>query len=1142
MPVTASSRHKVELALERELLRLRRRLRLRALAWGFFSAVVVAGVGGAALALAHPLVASHLALSGTAALAFLALVGWGLARLALAPLWEPLPADRLLSAVEHRNPELYERLSTALYLYRSDEVDKYRFSPELVRATLSFAEARAELGELRQGFSWRPVLYPLAWCTMVVALWGGLYMLRDRWVLPAWTGYRSALVGHFPAEPPLRFTTSGDLYVRPGQATEIGARVLGDAPGKMLLELIGPDETRRLVEGEARGATTYFQIPPIAADHSYRVFAGGHFSREHRLTLLVPPRIVRWRWTITPPGYTGLAVERVVTPSRRISAPVGSWGELSAECNWPLARVATRGGLLNVSVDAGHPRELVGAMEFASAAAVVVRLEDVFGQIADETLEVSLVPDHPPEVALSFPPRLWHPPDKTTSARLEWAATDDYGVDSATLVFRINASEANEDRVGLYGPGVVAGTVEATTNGFIGGYLWDLAPLRLLPGDEVNYWVEASDRRPAPGGPNLGRSGVHTLRIPSLLEQYSDQFESQAAQLESMEDLLERQRALAERVKQIRRNLEEKQRNIMLGKERPESAWEEEKALEEALRDQEALERQMERLREAAQESLSVGEEERRRATRTEEKRKKINELLEQILDEKAKALRNRMREAIEEMARQMDARQLETLEIDMEEYEQQLDRLLDQLQNLYTERQVEQMLERAQELAEAQREISERTEDARDLGEEAQSKEELARQEEFLAQELEELAQQLERLAERNAESNPERSEMLQKAADELRQSGVTEDVEKAMEELRQEQFSQSLQSQRQAQGKMDQLASRMQQMQEAMGGPDMQMDIEKIGAVARRALYLSHRHEATVVAPLFDLSRTSRWSEAGQQRISRELDSYRAETARLVALLDEAMREVPFVDDRAGRALAGALRTFRQSVRAAEDEQPASALPAANQALRFLNETVRALLDSLSQMQSMQQMMQPGGQEATQQMLEQLAQRQRSLGQRLQRLQAAPRDKPGWQEMMDRMAEEQKAIREELEGLSEQLEKSKEQLGEAGEAAEDMKEAEELLRQHHPDDPRLKEKQEQILEKLLQGGKSLKRDEFEKERQSEVAKKYPRPEVLDRAGPGRDLQRTLLRRAEGLEDENLSPRLRAPASNYFRNLAEEL
>lgn len=1143
MPVTARNEHKAELRLERELARLAWRLRARSVLWGLLAFGAALGAGGAAMVLIHPLLADRMATAGLLALAWALLALAALGRLVLAPLFSRLPPARILAALEKDHPELRDRLSTALYLYRSEEVDHYGFSPDLVRATLAFAEARADLGELRAGFSWRPLRTPAAWCGLVVAAWAGLALAPQAWLRPALSQYRAAVLGEMPLPAPVRFTTSGDLYVRKGQPVEVGARLLSGERAPLLLELEGPDGRRQILSGQARDATTVFVVPPLSSDHVYRVFSGGHFSGAHQLTVLTAPRITRWHWTLTPPAYTRKPESRISTPARRVSAPGGSWGELAAETNWPIARVETAGGLLNLRLSPEDPRALLGSMEFASAAPVVVTLHDVFGQVASETLEVGLVADEPPEVVISFPPRAYPLPDKAGELRLEWSATDDYGVLSATLALRINSGGAAEERVALYGPGVAAGTVESTTMGVRGGYLWNLSPLRLLPGDEVHYWIEASDNRPAPDGPNLGRSAVHVLKLPSLLEQYAEKYQSEAAQVESMEDLLEQQRALQQRVGQIREKLEEKERNVLLGRERPESAWEEQKALEELKKDQEALARQMERLREELAQSLA-GAEERERSLRTAEKEKKIRELLDQLLDDRTKAMLNQMQQAIDELARKMDAQRLEALELDMRQYEEELDRALAQLHNLYTERQVEEMAERAEELAEAQREITERTQDARDLGEEEASKEELARQEEFLAQELADLAEQLERLAEWNAEENPERAEMLEQAAQELRESGLSEDVEKAMQELRQERFSESLQSQQSAQGKLDRLAARMQEMQEAMGGQDLQMDIAKIGAVARRALYLSHRHEATVVGPLYDLSRLGSWSDAGQRTLRRDMDTHRAETLRLRALLEEAMRDVPFVEDRAVRLLAAVVRNLTQAIRAADDPRPAAAQPNANQSLRFLNETVRELLNSLDQMQQMQQPGGTGGDESgeLQQRLEELAQRQRGLNQRRERLQAAPRQRPGWQEMMDRMAEEQRAIRQELEGMAEQLEQSKELLGDMGAVADEMQEVEELLREHNPDDPRIKEKQEHILEKLLEGGKSLQEEDYKKERESEVAREYVRPEILDRPGAGRDLQRSLLRRAESLEDENLLPRLRLPASNYFRNLAEEI
>jgi Domain of unknown function (DUF4175) len=1146
MPVTARSDHKPELKLERELTRLRRRLRARSLLLGALWLLVIAGLGATTLLLAYPLVQNHLGARGLLLLTFMLALAAALVKYILFPLFRPMPNDALLSLIEQTSPELRGRLSTALYLYRDPEVEKYGFSPDLTRSTIAFAEVRADIGELREFFNWRPVVRP-GWLAVGAAMLLAMAILLSGVELPGvLTGYRFAMIGATDASAPMRFNTSGDLNIPPGQPIDITASLRGDPNADITLQLYREGGDGHQVNGKSEDGATHFHLAPIKEDHYYRVSSHGMLSPRYRIKLLTPPAIVRWEWNIKPPTYTGLDESQQETPSHRVSAPAGSWGELKAESNWPLLRVETmENSLLEMRIAISQTTHLEGALDFRNAGPVVVRLYDIYGQVADETLEVDLMADQPPEVGIAFPPRTWYPPDKGMRAPLEWSARDDYGITSATLVARINYNEDKMLLVPLMGGNVADGTITATTDGVRGIYDWDLARLHLLPGDEVVYWVEATDNRPPPG-PGKGRSPAHTLRIPSLLEQYQEQFSRDEAQVEGMEEVLNKQREVHEKVKQIKESIEEKERNRRLGKESGESTWEEEKALEEAGRDQESLERELEKIREDVARSAAEKADKLESSMRAREKEKKIQELMDELLDDETKRLLSEFQKAMEELSQNMDSKNLEELDYSLEEYEKKLDRTLQQLQQLFSEQQVEEMLDQMMNLSEAQREITERTQDARDLGQEKESAEELARQQEAVKEGIEEIAEQLERLAEFNEDKDPEAAEKMKEMADKIREEGLPEDLESAQEQLQKEKFNESMESQQNAQQKMDQLSKDMEQMQQQMGGSDMQMDIEKIGAAARRTLFLSHRHEKTVVKRLYDMSRRGGWGMEGRAEVGRTLDIFRAENIRLLALIEEAMKDVPFVDNAALQSLQASLRSFQSAVRSSEEGEPGNVLPPANQGLNYLNEAILSLSQSLEEMQQMQQQQQPGGgggglQEQIDK-LRDMAQRQEKLNQRQERMQSSPREKPGWEQMMQRMAQEQRAIREELETLNQQMEQNKEVLGDMNEVAKEMKEVEDLLEKLNPDDPRIKEKQEHILEKLLEGGKSLKEEEFKKERESETAKEFRRPEVLDLDTEEGDLQRTLLRRAEGVGNESILPRLRIPTSNYFRNLAEQL
>jgi len=167
--VNASNRHKVDLRLETELARLRRAVRLRSVLSGLASWIAIIGVAGAILLFVYPLTQGGIPLLGSLSFLFLILVLWTLVRLVLRPLFRRIPYARLLAEIETRNPELRDRLSTALYLYRSDEVERFGFSPDLSRATITYAETRAGIGEVRRHFSWRPLVAPAVWAGLVLA-------------------------------------------------------------------------------------------------------------------------------------------------------------------------------------------------------------------------------------------------------------------------------------------------------------------------------------------------------------------------------------------------------------------------------------------------------------------------------------------------------------------------------------------------------------------------------------------------------------------------------------------------------------------------------------------------------------------------------------------------------------------------------------------------------------------------------------------------------------------------------------------------------------------------------------------------------------------------------------------------------------
>src|SRR5207248_2169069 len=92
--------------------------------------------------------------------------------------------------------------------------------------------------------------------------------------------------------------------------------------------------------------------------------------------------------------------------------------------------------------------------------------------------------------------------------QIGWSAADDYGLTEVTLLWQ--RAGAKEERVVLQTPASPAKRLR-------GAYTWEIAPLRLRPGDRVSYHLEAKDND-AVDGPQRGVSPTQAIKVFSAAE------------------------------------------------------------------------------------------------------------------------------------------------------------------------------------------------------------------------------------------------------------------------------------------------------------------------------------------------------------------------------------------------------------------------------------------------------------------------------------------------------------------------------------------------------------------------------------------------------------------------------------------------
>jgi hypothetical protein len=399
-------------------------------------------------------------------------------------------------------------------------------SPTLVAAMLQQAEEQARkvpLGNVvRFGSIWKLYLLVIIVCTVVAAA-------------AAWQpGFARAFVfrmldpfaeTRYPTRTVLE-ETSGDLVIRQGESVRLRAVVSGEIPDEVALRFIQPGGAEDVIgigRGEAAdgGGSAVFEheIKEVHRDFEYAFLAGDAVSRTSRVRVVRPPD-QEIRAEVVFPAYLERAPEMAQMPD--FEAPAGSRIQWRITADRPVAR-----GRMILDGDQAVPISLAddrlsGTVALTPEESFTYGIEwtDVeTGLVFSPGVRhpVRMVPDQAPVIVMESSATgekatIWKVAD------LAFTARDDHGLASARLVYKVSRAEGEPGDGGELSEEILVfpkACTETTENlkWRVGDSIPDLAP-----GDVISYAVEVLDRKPAPDGPGMGRSGQYQITIVSQEE------------------------------------------------------------------------------------------------------------------------------------------------------------------------------------------------------------------------------------------------------------------------------------------------------------------------------------------------------------------------------------------------------------------------------------------------------------------------------------------------------------------------------------------------------------------------------------------------------------------------------------------------
>ncbi|MEW6237898.1 MAG: DUF4175 family protein [Candidatus Omnitrophota bacterium] len=1086
---------------------------------------------------------------------------------------------------EERHPEAANRSSLMIYAEKHpEEIKRLGYSSELLEADDRWLSGYLErIGQEEQ----KSLSIVLAIVFLAVSISSGLYYsIRGDLARERLDRIVQALYIRGTSVEPAALVTSSAVQAARGEPVMLSAvRRDGNFASSAFIHLANASGWKTY-PAAVLGSRIAFSVPALHERMEYFFSAGGSISNQGFAIPLDPPVLAEGVITITPPSYTARPPE-VLSGLRPISVLRNSRIVIEATATEPLQSASF---LWN---EESRPAEVIGKTIFAAFTAD--RSGEYSLQLTDEHglsnngrgYKLTAIPDATPEIAILQPPAVI-PMPAAMKQRLQVRASDDYAVHRIYFHYAVNNNQntAKEEFLWAYTQETAKDVGSATQ--FFLTFDWDMEPLMMFPGDEASYYFTAWDGDQI-DGPKMGRSSTNIVRYLSLVDLLSDLDESESQQVGGLSDVVEEQKQITEDVKKTLGNVEDKIENAADNEESEKDLWMEKKDLE-ALKDRQEqlveeakkIEEELGKYQQSAEENLSPEEQKQQGFTpETLEKMTRIQDLLKELLDKDSMQVMQKLEQTVEQLSKQINAEQLQDLNFSMENFEQQLERTLNMLEDAYDVRQLEGLRQMTEELAQRQEHLKRETEEiaqakqslddqiaqaekeaenaaktgenasekspdegkkegdesaksdeaAQKLEELKAQKKELENQESMLAErqrnlekDANEMMQKMQGMQKNLQEKNPVISQKLQEMAEKAMAQNLQNELAQATQKLQQGQSQQAQPHQQNAQNQLQEMAQELQDNSFDLGGMNMQMDMTALKRLVDRGLFLSEQMESLTESPL---------GRGAASLALRRASAFHRELRRIEGEWTALSQSNPFMSRDVEAFLRRGEERLQKAVDAGQGVQWVG-LHETRQSMMALNTAVSKMMQD---MQSMQQQMAQS--QDLQQQMQQMISQQQDLNQMMQQLQKMGEKGKEMLQQLQEMAQRQAAIRQEIEKMMRQYRYSKQLRNRLEGIYDEMREVEKLLKDGQNNEE-VQNKQKRILTRMLEAGTMQEEDQYGKDRKEETAKTG-----TEGAQPSGDYAMTLKEKMRRAVDrplpENIPPQYREALKYLYVRLAEE-
>ncbi len=649
-------------------------------------------------------------------------------------------------------------------------------------------------------------------------------------------------------------------------------------------------------------------------------------------------------------------------------------------------------------------------------------------------------------------------------------------------------------------------------------YQLNLDSLGTEAGDRLEIFLQVTDND-AINRFKTTKSRSFILELPSEKDIRESIDEKRAENEKELSENIESAESINEKIKEVQNRLRSKK----------EIGWQEERLLEEIMKQREKLENNLEELKEQFRQ---LNESQDKFSDRSDEIKKKadqIQQLMEEILDEETKKLYEELQELLKEKAQSEDIQNLlEEMAPNELNLEEELERTLELFKRLQMESKLDEATNDLQELAEQQEELAQQTMD------EANDLDSLAGEQKNIQEKFEDIQEQLEEVEELNEDlKNPE---PLQDFSQE--ENEINDLLQESQEQMQEQNRKGSQQKQQQTGQKMKELGEKMAQMQAGMQMEMMQEDLDNLRDIVDNLVKLSFQEESLIKDFRSVRQVDPRFVDLSQQQLKLKED------AKVIqdSLMSLASR-VPQISNFVTREVTDMNRNIDDALGQLRERNRSKALSSQQFAMASINNLSLLLSDVLQQMQQAMasQSGKGQGQKKKGNSISELKQLQQQLSEQIKQLQDSGMKGRKLSEQLAKMAAQQEMIRNQIREFQEQLKGqpgNKEAGDNLGKILEEMEKNEvDLVNKRLTQE--LINRQKEIETRMLDAEESLKDQGFDNKREGESAKDYDRrrPEAFEEYLQEKQRELELLKSVP-LE---LSPFYKKELNDYFRRISSD-